>query len=88
MTDTADRIILAAHREVIDRRQKYGEPAAMYAEIARRWSIELGTDVTAHDVVRCLLQMKMARMKANPHHRDTTVDVAGYAGIGWECRES
>ncbi len=64
------------HREGI-----YGPPQELFTQIARRWSLVLGMDVTPVQVALCLIDLKLARLTRNPSHLDSVVDVAGYAAI-------
>lgn len=73
-----------AHRLVYGgRASDYGHPADDFAVIASFWSTILAVEVTAEDVPVMMVALKLARaMKANEDgtwHRDTWVDVAGYA---------
>ena len=78
MTKAAN--LLDEAKETVEHRQKeYGPPIVNFANIARRWSMVLGRDVTANEVVRCMLEVKLARLDQDPHHYDTFVDIAGYA---------
>ena len=49
--------------------------------IAARWSITLRHAVTPAQVVLCLMDLKMARLQRDPAHRDSMVDLIGYATI-------
>ncbi len=64
---------------VTRRRREYGEPAELFQHVARRWSLTLGREVSAAQVVLCLLDLKLARLVRDPAHHDSIVDVAGYA---------
>ncbi|QLH40818.1 MAG: hypothetical protein HWD60_20395 [Defluviicoccus sp.] len=64
------------HREGI-----YGPPQELFAQIARRWSLVLGVEVSQAQVALCLIDLKLARLTRNPSHLDSIVDVAGYAAI-------
>ncbi|MDN2578921.1 DUF6378 domain-containing protein [Aquibium sp. ELW1220] len=66
---------------VAGRRRTYGDPAASMASVAARWSITLGTPVTAAQVVLCLIDLKLARLAHDPAHQDSILDVAGYAAV-------
>ena len=59
----------------------YGPPAASMAAIAARWSITLGRPVTPEQVVLCMIDLKLARLAHDPAHRDSVVDVIGYAAL-------
>ena len=64
-----------------DRRGQYGDPGPLFERIARRWSLVLGVEVSASQVALCLIDLKLARLAANPGHQDSIVDVAGYAAL-------
>jgi hypothetical protein len=63
------------------RRHEYGEPTDLFGDIAKRWSLVLGVEVTAAKAVLCLLDVKMARLARDPKHLDSIVDIAGYAAV-------
>jgi hypothetical protein len=63
------------------RREAYGDPKASMAAVAARWSLTLGRPVTPAQVVLCLIDLKLARLAHDPGHRDSIVDVAGYAAV-------
>lgn len=68
--------------EVVNRRRReYGEPTDLFSDIAKRWSLVLGVEVTPAKAVLCLLDVKMARLARDPRHLDSQVDVAGYAAV-------
>ncbi len=69
---------------VTTRRSEYGEPAALFEHVARRWSLTLGTRISPAQVVLCLLDLKLARLARDPKHVDSVLDVAGYAACLWE----
>lgn len=89
MNDTAPgrtRCLERAHEAVVERAGAYGPPIPFFAAVARRWSLTLGVEVRAQDVVLCLIDMKMERAKAGGGV-DTFGDIAGYAAIGFELDE-
>lgn len=69
------------------RQEVYGHPAENYDALAAVWTVLLQrSDVlkasrvlTAEDVQVLLIAMKVVRLAKDPTHRDTIVDVAGYA---------
>lgn len=67
-----------------DRAEQYGDAAESFADIAKRWTIELddrlSAPVTAVDVARMMTQLKMSRSRRS-YHRDSYVDGAGYLGL-------
>ena len=74
----ADRIING------QRRADYGPVEESFLDIAARWTVELGSKLseplTPFDVVHLMAQLKLSRAK-NGYHRDSYVDIAGYAGL-------
>ena len=64
---------------VTRRRREYGEPAELFAQVARRWSLVLGVEVSPAQVALCLIDLKLARLERDPAHHDSIVDLAGYA---------
>ncbi len=69
-----------------ERRDDYGDPSEQFRAIAARWSITLGTPVTADQVVLCMIDLKLARLAYDPRHFDSIVDVIGYAVLLNELR--
>ncbi len=76
--DEAARIVTGA------RRSAYGKPEDNFARIARLWNAHMentGRDpcFTARDVPTFMRLMKEARLAETPDHRDSIVDIIGYA---------
>ncbi len=69
-----------------ERRDQSGDPREQFAAIAERWSITLGVEVTAAQVVLCMIDLKLVRLKHDPAHPDSAVDVIGYAALLKEVR--
>lgn len=71
------------------RRKAYGTPEDNFARIARFWQVyfeNTGRDVqvTAADVSPMMRLMKEARLCETPDHKDSFVDIIGYALTGAE----
>ncbi|MGW6624253.1 DUF6378 domain-containing protein [Nocardia sp. NPDC055002] len=64
-----------------DRAATYGDARESFNRIAGLWSAYLGTDVTALDVTNLMVLLKVSRTKGS-FHRDSYVDIGGYAGLG------
>lgn len=64
-----------------DRRANYGLPKQHLHEVAKRWSLVLGVTVNPYQVAMCLIEIKLARLKENPTHADSLIDIAGYAAV-------
>lgn len=68
-----------------ERASTYGGPEDSFSTIASLWSSWLDKKVSTSDVAIMLAMLKMARLKKTPKHRDSWVDMAGYAACGAEC---
>lgn len=79
--------ILDRAAEVLDvRAETYGPTAASFAAVAARWSLTLGCTVTPAEVVLCMIDLKLVRLTHDPGHRDSLIDVIGYAALLPEVR--
>ena len=79
--------ILDTAKEYItkDRAVTHGQNAEnSFKVIAAFWSEYLDHPVDATDVCAMMSLMKLARIKNNPTHTDSWIDVAGYAALGGE----
>lgn len=77
----AVRLLQNALTIVEERGQSYGDATTLFNQIAKRWSLTLGVQVSAEQVVLCMLDLKLARLSNDPTHVDSMVDVAGYAAV-------
>lgn len=73
---------------VAERRRQYGPARPLFEQVARRWSATLVVEVTPEQVVMCIIDVKLARLAHDPAHRDSAVDVAGYAAVVAELADS
>jgi len=66
-----------------DREQTYGSPSKNLQQIADLWSVYLGntTALTCEDVCNMMILLKVARLQNQPTHRDSQVDICGYAAL-------
>lgn len=68
-----------------DRNVTYGAPEDNFATIAAFWETWLnarysgGLGITPVDVAAMCVLLKVARLARTPNHRDSAVDIAGYA---------
>lgn len=68
-----------------DRNAQYGNPEDNFKRTAQIWSVILNHKVSAEDVAMMMVGLKVARYAANSGFQgDTWVDIAGYAGCGYE----
>ena len=65
------------------RQRDYGTARENHETIARLWSAVLGIDVTYQQVIQCMVCVKLARLNRSPDHKDSWVDIAGYAAV-WD----
>lgn len=63
----------------------YGGPEDSFKTIGRLWGVYLDKQIEPADVAAMLALMKVARIRQSPNHRDSWVDIAGYAACGAEC---
>lgn len=90
MTDEKTLYRVEALREAAriisgDRDIQYGGPEENFARIAKIWSVILNVPVTEEDVAMCMVGVKVARYaNKSGFQPDTWVDIAGYAGCGYE----
>lgn len=68
-----------------DRDAQYGGPEDNFNRIATVWTMLFGYKFTAEDVAMAMVGLKMARYASKSGFQaDTWVDIAGYAGCGYE----
>ena len=81
MSSPAEKFLKHVVNVVAERSTQYGGANGNMAAIAQRWSTTLGQEITAAQVVLCLLDLKLARLAHDPTHEDSAVDVCGYAAL-------
>lgn len=62
-----------------EREKNYGTPGSDFKRTAGMWSAYLGAEITTRDVALMMTMLKISRLKATPDHRDSLVDLVGYA---------
>ncbi len=81
MEPPSESALLEAERLVNGARQStYGHPFDDFSRTASIWRGILGIEVTPEQVALCMIGVKMSRLCTSPAHRDSYVDIAGYAG--------
>lgn len=83
------KTLLQQAHEIIhgDREQTYGDAGKNLRVIAEYWSIHLSATtgekitLTPQDVCGMMILLKQARLANSPNHRDSLMDIAGYAGL-------
>lgn len=61
----------------------YGSPLKNWEQTAKLFSAILGIEVTWQQALQMMIAVKLARICNTPNHRDSWVDIAGYAAV-WE----
>lgn len=86
--DTARQQILDEASKIvhIDRNASYGAPEDNFRDIAMMWSTFKGVHLTAMDVAVFMMLVKIARLKNNPQHHDSLVDIVGYGACAGEIQ--
>ena len=72
------RLLEQAIYTIGERDREYGAITPLAVELAKRWSIALGVEISPQKAMLCLIDLKLARLSSNPAHTDSMVDVAGY----------
>lgn len=68
-----------------DRDVQYGGPEENFERIAKIWSVILGIEISNEDVGMMMVGLKVARYASKSGFQaDTWIDIAGYAGCGYE----
>ena len=68
-----------------ERNGTYGEPDVSFGTVALLWGAFTDYTFTSKQVAIMLGLLKIARLKENPTHVDSMVDLAGYAACAIEC---
>lgn len=71
-----------------DRAETYGDARESFNRIGLLWGDLLGQTVSATDVARMMVLMKVSRLHLHPDHADSWLDIAGYAALGAEIAEA
>jgi len=74
----------AAEYVSASRDEIYGDPAVNHQRIADLWSAILDINIEPEEVVLCMIAVKMSRLCVSSDHKDSWVDIAGYAALGGE----
>lgn len=92
-TEVKKQSVLAEAHNIIygDREKTYGKPSKNLQSIAIMWQVYLdarGDDtLTAKDVAVMMILLKAARLGNDIDHRDSVVDICGYAALIERCDE-
>lgn len=79
-----------------DREKTYGHPSKNLNTIAKMWNayiqgktpdLAVVGELNAKDVATMMVLLKAARLANDPSHRDSLVDICGYAALIERCDE-
>lgn len=83
--------VLKEAEEIIygDREKTYGHPSKNLKVIAEMWNAYLGNQLclSPKDVAVMMILLKAARLGNDINHRDSVVDICGYAALIERCDE-
>lgn len=84
-----NKSILDEAKEIIygDREKTYGHPSKNLEVIASFWGDYIGTTLSSKDVAVMMILLKVARLRNDINHRDSVVDICGYAGLIERCND-
>jgi hypothetical protein len=76
-----------------DREKTYGHPSKNLVTIALMWNAYIDarkskSPIGPKDVAAMMVLLKTARLANNPEHRDSLVDICGYAALIERCDEA
>lgn len=87
-----DDLLQEAIAVVAERAEHYGPPTVNFERIARLWEAYLADrivrPITVEDVAMMSVLVKLARLMEDPTHRDSWLDIAGYAWAGHQVARS
>jgi hypothetical protein len=78
---TSEQMLQNAAAVIAERHAVYGDFGEAMSAIAKRWSITLGHNVTPSQVVLSMIDLKLTRLRHDPTHHDSVLDVIGYAAL-------
>ncbi len=81
-----ESILDAARKAVMeDRNSTYGSPSQDFTRSAEIASIILEHKITAGQIAKIMIAVKLSRLTHTPDHFDSWADIAGYAAAGYEA---
>lgn len=88
-TDKEKQEILRTAESLVcgDRANEYGPPQTNFGNIADGWSVIAGVDINARQVALMMGWLKICRLVNTPNHKDSLIDLAGYAACANACDE-
>lgn len=88
MTQIREELLASAKDLIIgDRANEYDtkdDASKNFIRIGKLWEQVLGVEVSPEKVALCMVMVKVSRLIANPTHKDSWIDGAGYFALGGE----
>lgn len=84
-----EKSILLRAEEIVngDRAKDYGDPFENWSTTVSIFKSMTGVDLTPAQGVQFAMAMKLARLRNSPEHKDTILDLAGYAWVYDQVRK-
>lgn len=80
--ETTDLMVEASDLVSGDRKLDYGDFLRNHQDIAKVWSVVLGTPISAHQVTLCMASLKIVRASQKKNYkRDNYVDAIAYLSM-------
>ena len=68
-----------------ERHELYGDSTENHTRLAQAWAGFLNTQVSTWDALLMMVINKAIRLRMNPHHHDSWVDLLGYVLLAWQA---
>lgn len=81
LLDTATKLITEDRANEYDTKE---DATKNFTRIGKLWEQVLGIEVPPEKVALCMVMVKVSRLLANPKHKDSYIDGAGYFALGGE----
>lgn len=85
--DVATTLLADCVGTLKQRGNEYGKVTEDFERIASLWNMlhPDGRFYKPHDVAMYMICLKLSRLTWGPGNRDSWLDIAGYAALGWAC---
>ena len=75
-----DDYLSISQKILAQRGKEYGDFNRLHQQIAKRFSLALGQEITPYQAARLLMELKLARLDMG-RKQDSLIDLIGYASI-------
>jgi len=84
---SAASVLREVSNVINERGKNYGESRENFKQIAELWKAYKGVEFSREDVALFFILAKVARLSSTAQHRDSLVDIAGYAALAIEANQ-